>query len=124
MSKQAREKLQPKPRPYSKPGKELILKALAKDPKVHNKYKRKWAAGNEEKMLASLARYGHLQLRVKFELAEEGEDGWMKYGTMGGTTLVFKKIASQGSLLGIVEALTEAGVKEAEKWTKKRTRLD
>lgn len=71
-------------------------------------------------MLKALERYGHLQLRVKFELLEEDEDKWTKYGTMGGTTLVFKRIATQGSLLGIVDALTDAGVLEAEKWTKKR----
>lgn len=110
----------PKLHPFSKPGKELILKAPALDEKIPKEYHRKWKAGNEERMLNALERFGHLQMRVKFELLEEDEEKRVKYKTLAGRTLVFKKIATQGSLLGIVKTLTQAGVEEAKKWTKKR----
>jgi len=72
-------------------------------------------------MLKALERFGHLEMRVKFELLEEDEECWKSYKTMTGTTLVFKKIATQGSLLSIIDTLTEAGMEEAKKWTAKRS---
>jgi len=53
---------------------------------------------------------------VKFEIIEENQEKVVGYRTLSGKTLVFKKIPSQGCLLGIVEGLTEAGVGEVEKW--------
>jgi hypothetical protein len=109
-----------KPRPFREAGDELILKALERDPKVAGKYKRKWAQGNEERMLRALERFGHLQMRVKFELLEEDENGYVKYKTLAGRTLVFKRIETQGCLLAIVDSLVDAGVKEAKEWTGRR----
>src|SRR5882672_712081 len=102
-------KLKPKS-PYSK----IKLKSPEKDAK--EKYKRFWREGNEERMLRALERFGSLQLRVKFEIIEENQEKVVGYRTLSGKTLVFKKIPSQGCLLGIVEGLTEAGVGEVEKW--------
>jgi hypothetical protein len=110
----------PRKRPFSEAGPELILKALTRDPKLPEKYKRKWKEGNEERMLKALERFGHLQLRVKFEILEEDGNGYVKYKTLAGRTLVFKRIETQGSLLGIVEALVDAGVGEAKRWTDRR----
>lgn len=62
-----------------------------------------------------------MQLRVKFELLEESESLGLRYKTVAGKTLVFKKLATQGSLLGVIEALTVAGVEEAKRWTAKRS---
>lgn len=112
--------------PSLKPGKkrkrplssEVVLKALEKDPKVPEKYKRYWKAGNEERMLKALERFGSLQMRVKFELLEEDEEKRVGYKVISGRTLVFKKVRSQGSLLGIIDALTDSGVEEAKKWTR------
>ena len=74
-------------------------------------------------MLNALERFGSLQMRVKFELFEEDENLRGRYKTIAGSTLVFKKIATQGSLFGIIDALTDAGIGEAKKWTEKRTSL-
>ncbi len=71
-------------------------------------------------MLDALERFGHLQMRVKFELLEEDGNGRIKYGTIAGRTLVFKRIATQGSLLAITQALAKAGIEEAKRWTAKR----
>lgn len=71
-------------------------------------------------MLKALERFGHLQLRVKFELLEEDDNGFLRYKTLAGRTLVFKRIATQGCLLSIVESLGDAGVAEARDWTEKR----
>lgn len=110
----------PKRRSFSKPGPELTLKNLSRDPKVPGGFKKKWKKGNEERMLAALKRFGHLQLRVKFELLEEDDNGFLRYKTVAGRTLVFKRIATQGCLLAIVEKLADAGVEEARNWTEKR----
>lgn len=112
----------PKPRKFSKPGPEVTLKNLSRDPKVPVGFKKKWKKGNEERMLGALERFGHLQLRVKFELLEEDDNGYLRYKTLAGRTLVFKKIATQGCLLAIVERLADAGVAEARDWTEKRRR--
>lgn len=110
----------PNRRKFSKPGPELILKNLISDPKVPIGFKKKWRKGNEERMLDALERFGHLQLRIKFELLEETDNGFLRYKTLAGRTLVFKKIATQGCLLAIVERLADAGVAEAKDWTAKR----
>lgn len=76
-------------------------------------------------MLDALERFGHLQLRVKFEILEETDDRRLRYKTLAGRTLVFKHIATQGCLLAIVERLADAGVAEAKDWTeKRRARVD
>ncbi len=113
----------PKRRAFSKPGPELVLKDLTRDPKVPDGFKKKWKKGNEERMLGALERFGHLQLRVKFELLEENDNGYLQYKTLAGRTLVFKRIATQGCLLAIVEKLADAGVAEAKDWTEKRNGL-
>ena len=113
----------PKKRLFSKPGPELILKNLVRDKKVPDGFKKKWKKGNEERMLGALERFGHLQLRVKFELLEEDDNGFLRYKTLAGRTLVFKKIATQGCLLAIAERLADAGVEEARNWTEKRNGL-
>jgi hypothetical protein len=94
-----------------------------RDRKVPDGFKKKWKKGNEERMLNALERFGHLQLRVKFELLEEDDNGFLRYKTLAGRTLVFKKIATQGCLLAIVDKLADAGVEEARDWTAKRDRI-
>ena len=78
------------------------------------KFVKKWKLCNEERLLALMEKVGRIQLRVKFEILEDGN-----YKTLNGTTLVFKGIPNQGVLWSITDELTRAGLEEAQEWTKK-----
>ena len=79
--------------------------------------RRKWAAGNEERLVASLKRFKSLTLRVKFELWEEDGNYRRFYKTLSGKTVVFRKIPTIGMLWRIVQAMTNCAV-EIVKGTK------
>lgn len=74
------------------------------------KWKRKWAAGNEERLVGALKRFKSLKLRVVFAIWEEDENRYQKYKTLAGTTLVFRKIPTIGLVWKIVKAVTDLAV--------------